>query len=48
MKRVFLAGITGYLGSYIAKELQQRAYLVRAIARRPERLNKNTLKQTRL
>jgi len=38
MKRVLLAGITGYLGSYIAKELQRRAYTVRAIARNPERL----------
>ena len=38
MKRVLLAGITGYLGSYIAKELQKRAYIVRAIARNPERL----------
>jgi uncharacterized protein YbjT (DUF2867 family) len=43
MKRVLLAGITGYLGSYIAKELQKRAYSVRAIARDPERLKqKNT------
>jgi len=38
MKRVLLAGITGYLGSYIAKELQKRAYIVRAIVRNPERL----------
>jgi uncharacterized protein YbjT (DUF2867 family) len=35
---VLLAGITGYLGSYIAKELQKRAYIVRAIVRNPERL----------
>jgi len=38
MQRVLLAGITGYLGSYIARELQKRAYPVRAIARQAERL----------
>jgi uncharacterized protein YbjT (DUF2867 family) len=33
MKRVLLAGATGYLGSYIAKTLHQRGFLTRAIAR---------------
>ena len=43
MKRVLLAGITGYLGSYIAKELQERAYSVRAIARDPEILKQKNI-----
>jgi uncharacterized protein YbjT (DUF2867 family) len=33
MKRILLAGATGYLGSYIAKELRKRDYHVRVIAR---------------
>ena len=33
MKKVLLAGITGYLGRYIAKELQARGFSIRAIAR---------------
>jgi len=28
MKRILLAGTTGYLGGFIAKELQKRDYLV--------------------
>ena len=43
MKKVLLAGITGYLGSYIANELQKRAYSVRAIARNPERLKQKNI-----
>lgn len=38
MKKVLLAGITGYLGSYIAKELQERTFTIRAIASNLERL----------
>jgi len=38
MKRILLAGATGYLGSYIAKELKKRDYLVRVIARNLEKL----------
>jgi len=38
MKKVLLAGISGYLGGYIAKELRERGYFVRAIARNPEKL----------
>lgn len=41
MKRILLAGSTGYLGVHIAKELQQRSCFFRAIARDPERLAKN-------
>jgi uncharacterized protein YbjT (DUF2867 family) len=43
MTRVLLAGITGYLGSYIAKELQKRAYVVRAIARNPKKLKQKNI-----
>jgi len=41
MKKVLLAGATGYLGSYIAKELQARALTIRVIARNTERLKGN-------
>jgi uncharacterized protein YbjT (DUF2867 family) len=44
MKKVLLAGVTGYLGSYIAKELHERAFATRAIARNTASLkNKNIL-----
>ena len=36
MKKILLAGSTGYLGSYITKEVQKQAYFCRAIARNPE------------
>ena len=38
MQRILLAGSTGYLGSYIAKELQKRSCFFRAIARDAEKL----------
>lgn len=38
MKKVLLAGVTGYLGGYIARELLKRDYFVRAIARTPKKL----------
>ena len=38
MKKILLTGSTGYLGSYIAKELQKQAYFCRAIDRNPEKL----------
>lgn len=41
MKRVLLAGITGYLGNYIAKALQKRALYIRGIARSPATLHEN-------
>jgi uncharacterized protein YbjT (DUF2867 family) len=44
MKRILLAGSTGYLGVYIAKELQQRSCFFRAIARNPEKLEKSDIK----
>ena len=43
MKRIILAGSTGYLGSYIAKELQKRSCFFRAIARNPEKLKQNSI-----
>jgi len=33
MRKVLLAGATGYLGSYIAKELQKKAFVTRVIVR---------------
>ena len=44
MKRILLAGSTGYLGVYIAKALQQRSYFYRAIARNLEKLENNAIK----
>jgi len=41
MQRILLAGSTGYLGSYIAKELQKRSCILRTIARNPEKLEQN-------
>ncbi len=43
MKKILLAGSTGYLGSYIAKELQKQAYFCRAIARNPEKLKQKDI-----
>ena len=43
MKRFLLAGSTGYLGLYIAKELQQRSCFLRAVARNPEKLKQNDI-----
>ena len=38
MQKILLAGATGYLGGYIADELKKQGYLVRAIARDPQKL----------
>ncbi len=43
MKGILLAGSTGYLGGYIAKELQKRSCFFRVIARNPEKLKKNDI-----
>jgi len=43
MKKILLAGSTGYLGSYIAKELQKKVYFCRAIARNPEQLKQKDI-----
>jgi uncharacterized protein YbjT (DUF2867 family) len=38
VKRVLVAGATGYLGGFVARELEARGYFVRALVRSPERL----------
>jgi uncharacterized protein YbjT (DUF2867 family) len=38
MKRVLVAGATGYLGGFVARELKARGHFVRALARSPARL----------
>jgi uncharacterized protein YbjT (DUF2867 family) len=38
MKRVLVAGATGYLGGFVVQELKSRGYFVRALARSPEKL----------
>ena len=43
MKRILLAGSTGYLGRYIAKELHKRSCFFRSIARNPEKLKQNNI-----
>ena len=40
MKKVLVAGATGYLGRYVVRELKEQGYWVRALARSPERLEK--------
>ncbi len=44
MEKILLAGSTGYLGIFIAKELQQRSCFIRAIARSPKKLEQNDIK----
>lgn len=39
MKRVLVAGATGYLGGFVVQEFKARGYFVRAMARSPEKLN---------
>lgn len=43
MPKILLAGSTGYLGIYIARELQKKGYDLRAIARDPEKLRQNDI-----
>lgn len=38
MKRVLVAGATGYLGGFVAREIKARGHFVRALARSPEKL----------
>lgn len=44
MKKILLAGSTGYLGSYVAKELHKRSLFFRAIVRNTEKLKVNDIK----
>jgi uncharacterized protein YbjT (DUF2867 family) len=39
MKRVLVAGATGYLGGFVAKELKSRGYFVRALVRSSKKLD---------
>lgn len=48
MNRVLIAGATGYLGVYIAKELLKRPYPAIAIARNPEKLKQNDIGLTEI
>ena len=38
-ERVLVAGATGYLGGFLAREFKNRGYRVRALARWPEKLD---------
>ena len=38
MKRVLIAGATGYLGMFVVKEFKKQGYWVRALARNPHKL----------
>jgi uncharacterized protein YbjT (DUF2867 family) len=38
MQQVLVAGATGYLGGFVAKEFKSRGHFVRALARNPEKL----------
>jgi len=40
MKRVLVAGATGYLGGFVARELKARGHFVRALARFPDKLDR--------
>jgi len=39
MKRVLVAGATGYLGGFVAREFKARGHFVRVLARSPEKLD---------
>lgn len=43
MKRILLAGATGYLGSFIVKELIKRNYFLRTVVRNPGKLNQKEI-----
>jgi len=38
MKRILVAGSTGYLGGFVCRELEARGHFVRALARSPDKL----------
>ncbi|MGD9367569.1 MAG: SDR family oxidoreductase [Desulfobacteraceae bacterium] len=40
MKRILIAGTTGYLGSFVAQEFRRQGHFVRALARSPEKLDR--------
>jgi len=39
MKRVLVAGATGYLGHYVVKQFKKQGYWVRALTRSADRLD---------
>jgi len=39
MQRVLVAGSTGYLGKFVVRELKERGYWIRALARNPKKLS---------
>jgi uncharacterized protein YbjT (DUF2867 family) len=40
MKKVLVAGSTGYIGRYVVQELKNRGYWVRALVRNPDKIKK--------
>lgn len=40
MKRILVAGATGYLGGYVAQAFKRQGHFVRALARSPEKLDR--------
>ena len=43
MRKVLVAGATGYLGRFVVQEFKERGYWVRALARNPEKLEQTGL-----
>jgi uncharacterized protein YbjT (DUF2867 family) len=39
MKKILVAGATGYLGKFVVKELKSRGFFIRVLARKPEKLD---------
>ncbi|NNK95443.1 MAG: SDR family oxidoreductase [Desulfobacterales bacterium] len=39
MKKILIAGATGYLGKFVVRELNNRGFFIRALSRNPERLD---------
>ncbi len=48
MKKILIAGATGYLGGYIARELRKRDYRVRVIVRNLEKLNQKKIEASEI
>lgn len=48
MDKILLAGSTGYLGLFIAKELQKRSCFFRAVARNPQKLEQSNIKASEI
>ncbi len=48
MNKILLSGATGYLGGYIAQELMNRSYSVKALVRKPEKLKQKNIEVTEI